>query len=73
MINGSSTRESAKVVGISIPASFYWRHKILDAIRVFIGIGSGGGVIEVDEVVQSHTSHIDIKLKDFKIREAIYV
>ena len=24
-------------------------------------------------LVQSHTSHIDTRLKDFKIREAIYV
>lgn len=49
MINGYSIRKCAKEVGISIPTSFYWRHKILDAIRAFIGIGSVGGVIEVDE------------------------
>lgn len=28
---------------------FYWRHKILDAIRAFTGIRSVGGVAEVDE------------------------
>lgn len=49
MINGYSIRKCAEEVKISIPTSFYWRHKILDAIRAFMGIGSVGGVIEVDE------------------------
>lgn len=50
MINGYSIRKSAKIVGISVPTSFFWRHKILDAIRAYMGIGSVGGVVEVDEV-----------------------
>ena len=49
MINGYSIRKCAEEVKISIPTSLYWRHKILDAIRAFMGIGSVGGVIEVDE------------------------
>ena len=49
MINGYSIRKCAKIVEISVPTSFYWRHKFLDAIRVYIGIGHVGGVIEVDE------------------------
>jgi ISXO2 transposase-like protein len=49
MINGYSIRKCTKEVGISIPTSLYWRYKILDAIRAFMGIGSVGGVIEVDE------------------------
>lgn len=49
MINGYSIRKCAKEVKISIPTSFYWRHKILDAIRAFMGIGNVGGIIEVDE------------------------
>lgn len=98
MINGYSIRKCAEEVKISIPTSFYWRHKILDAIRTFMGIGSVGGVAtkylanyiywfkwleifntEKDTIksknllVQSHTSHTDTKLKDFRIREAIYV
>ena len=28
---------------------FFWRHKIIDAIRKFIGYGSLEGVIELDE------------------------
>lgn len=49
MINEYSIRKCARIVGISIPTSFYWKHKILDAIRVYMRIGSIGGVIEVDE------------------------
>jgi len=49
MINGYSIRKCAEEVKINIPTSFYWRHNILDAIRAFMGIGSVGGVIEVDE------------------------
>lgn len=49
MINGYSIRKCAKLVGISIPTSFYWRNKILDAIRVYMGTGIVEGVIEVDE------------------------
>lgn len=49
MINGYSIRKCAVIVGISRPTSFYWRHKILDAVRAYMGIGAVGGVIEVDE------------------------
>lgn len=49
MINGYSIRKCTVIVGISRPTSFYWRHKILDAVRVYMGIGAVGGVIEVDE------------------------
>lgn len=49
MINGYSIRKCAEKVGISVPTSFYWRHKILDAIRAYMGTGSVGGVIEIDE------------------------
>ncbi|MBZ9607190.1 IS1595 family transposase [Clostridium estertheticum] len=49
MINGYSIRKCAEIVEISVPTSFYCRHKFLDAIRVYMGIGNVGGVIEVDE------------------------
>ncbi|WP_315077495.1 IS1595 family transposase [uncultured Clostridium sp.] len=49
MINGYSLRKCAEIVGISLPTSFYWRHKILEAIRNFTGVGSVGGVVEADE------------------------
>ena len=47
MINGYYIRKCAKEVKISIPTSFYLRHKILDAIRTFMGIGSVGGVLKL--------------------------
>lgn len=33
----------------NIATAFYWRHKIVDAIRKFIGDGSLEGVVELDE------------------------
>ena len=49
MINGYSIRKCAETVEISVPTSFYWRHKFLDTIRVYMGIRNVGRVIEVDE------------------------
>jgi transposase-like protein len=49
MINGFSIRKCAEIVEISVPTSFCWRHKFLDAIKVYMGVGNVGGVIEVDE------------------------
>lgn len=37
-----------EIVGISVSASFFWRHKLLDAIRVYTGIRNLDGVIEAD-------------------------
>ena len=50
MIMGLSIRKSAKIVGINIATSFFWRHKILDCISSFLGTGHVDGVIEADEV-----------------------
>ena len=47
---GLSIRKSAKIVGINIATSFFWRHKILDCISAFLGTGHVDGVIEADEV-----------------------
>ena len=49
MINGLSLRKCVEYVGISLPTAFYWRHKLLDAIRLFMGKGIVGGIVEVDE------------------------
>ena len=35
---------------INIAISFYWRHKILNCISEFLGVGSVDGVVEADEV-----------------------
>ncbi len=39
-----------KSLALNIATSFFWRHKILDCIRLFFGIGSVEGVIEAAEV-----------------------
>ena len=49
MIEGNSIRKCAAIVEISVPTSFLWRHKILDALRLYIGIGAVSGVVEADE------------------------
>ena len=50
MLSGYSIRKCAEIVGINIATSFYWRHKILNCISSFVGIGSVDGVVEADEV-----------------------
>ena len=49
MIAGYSIRKCAEIVDITVPTSFQWRHKVLDAIRAYIGVGSVSGVVEADE------------------------
>lgn len=49
MIIGLSIRKNAENVGVSVKTSFYMRHKILDCIRVFMGIGDVDGIVEMDE------------------------
>ena len=49
MILGLSIRKSAERVNVSVKTSFYMRHKILDAIRLFLGVGNLEGIIEMDE------------------------
>ena len=49
MVNGNTIRQCAEIVEINIATAFFWRHKIIDAIRKFVGYGSLGGVIELDE------------------------
>jgi len=49
MILGYSIRKSAKIVKVSVKTSFYMRHRILDAVRNYLGIGSVSGIVEMDE------------------------
>jgi len=49
MISGYSLRKCVEMVGISLPTAFFWRHKLLDAIKLFMGKGFVGGIVEVDE------------------------
>jgi transposase-like protein len=49
MINEFSLRKCASICEISLPTAFYWRHKVLDAIKKFVGRGDVEGIIEADE------------------------
>ena len=49
MVAGYSIRKCAEIVEITVPTSFAWRHKILDALRLYIGTGHVSGLVEADE------------------------
>lgn len=49
MVAGYSIRKCAEIVEITVPTSFSWRHKILDALRLYIGTGHVSGLVEADE------------------------
>lgn len=48
-ILGFSIRRSAIQIGVCVKTSFYMGHRILDAIRPYIGMGYLEGVVEMDE------------------------
>jgi transposase-like protein len=49
MVLGLTIRKSAEICEVCVKTSFYMRHRILDAIRNYQGIGEVGGVVELDE------------------------
>lgn len=49
MILGLSLRKSAEVCKVGLKTSFYMRHRLLDSVRNFQGIGEVSGVVEMDE------------------------
>jgi transposase-like protein len=49
MILGLSIRKSATKCKVSVKTSFYMRHRLLDAVRNFQGIGEVSGIVEMDE------------------------
>jgi len=55
MLEGKSLRACAKEVGISLPTSFKWRHKILSAIRGLEGGINFSGITEVDELLMQYS------------------
>ncbi|MDP4087943.1 MAG: IS1595 family transposase [Bacillota bacterium] len=48
MAKGMSIRKSAAVVGINMKTSFYWRHKILNALKSEMK-DNLSGIVEIDE------------------------
>jgi len=55
MLEGKSLRACAKEVGISLPTSFKWRHKILAAIQGLEGGISFSGITETDELLMQYS------------------
>ena len=50
MANGLTIRNSAEVVGIHRNTAFYWRHKILNALKSSLK-DNLSGIVEIDEVL----------------------
>ena len=50
MTLGLSIIKNAENVGVCVKTSFYMRHKVLDCIRVFMGVGNVDGIVEMDEI-----------------------
>jgi len=55
MLEGKSLRACAKEVGISLPTSFAWRHKILAALQSFEDNINFFGVVEMDELLMDYS------------------
>lgn len=51
MSSGMSIRKSAEICNLSVPTAFYWRHKILDALRSKMENDGNqlAGIVESDE------------------------
>jgi protease II len=55
MLEGKSLRACAREVGISLPTSFKWRHKILAAIQGLEGGINFTGITETDELLMEYS------------------
>jgi len=55
MLEGKSLRACANEVGISLPTSFRWRHKILSAIQGLEGGINFSGITEADELLMQYS------------------
>ena len=55
MLEGKTIRVSAKAVGISLPTSITWRHRILEAMRNFEANVNFFGIVEVDVLLMNYS------------------
>ena len=55
MVAGKSLRACAREVGISLPTSFTWRHKILAALKNFDKNVNFFGIVETDELLMDYS------------------
>ena len=49
MMAGYSIRKCAEICNINIATSFFWRHKIMNALASFVNVGEVDGLVEADE------------------------
>lgn len=49
MVAGYTLQRCAQETEITLATLFYWRHKILDGIKKFLGDGSVEGIVECDD------------------------
>lgn len=70
LISGYSIRKSAKIVGVCIKTSFYMRHKLLDCIRTYIGVGYVKGIVELDETMVAESFKGNHKKVDLSFLES---
>lgn len=62
MLEGYSLPRTAKEVGVSIPTAFYWRHKILGALRHFKD-EQLSGIVEADDTYLRYSEKGDRDLE----------
>jgi len=67
MIIGLSIRKSAEICKVSVKTSFYMRHRILDSVRNFQGIGEVSGIVEMDETFLPESFKGNHKKSGFKL------
>lgn len=67
MVFGLSIRKSATHCKVSVKTSFYMRHRLLDAVRNFQGIGEVSGIVEMDETFVPESFKGNHKKSGFKM------
>jgi transposase-like protein len=67
MVMGFSIRKSARICDVSVKTSFYMRHRLLDAMRNFQGIGEVSGIVEMDETFLPESFKGNHKKSGFKM------
>ena len=67
MVIGLSIRKNAENVGVGVKTSFYMRHKVLDCIRAFMGVGAVDGIVEMDETFVAESFKGNHKKSGFKM------
>jgi transposase-like protein len=55
MLEGKTLRQCSKELGISLPTSFEWRHRILSALRSFENNVNFFGIMEIDELLMQYS------------------